>query len=120
MSFQKILLVALLAVSAVVGRSLVNLNAGEGKFFTAGVRQLLEMPTTDRLRRGSHCLNIITSVLKTPVNGIKTNHDQQRSKIGGVAQHSVTKTVRESISRCTGGWNLGTLEIYTPMSTPFS
>ncbi|POW18384.1 hypothetical protein PSHT_05867 [Puccinia striiformis] len=31
MSFQKILLVALLAVSAVVGRSLVNLNAGEGK-----------------------------------------------------------------------------------------
>ncbi|KAH9464045.1 hypothetical protein MJO28_002336 [Puccinia striiformis f. sp. tritici] len=31
MSFQKILLVALLAVSAVMGRSLVSLNAGEGK-----------------------------------------------------------------------------------------
>ncbi|KAI7948583.1 hypothetical protein MJO29_010248 [Puccinia striiformis f. sp. tritici] len=30
MSFQKILLVALLVVSAVLGRSLVTLNAGEG------------------------------------------------------------------------------------------
>ncbi|KAI9613987.1 hypothetical protein H4Q26_009841 [Puccinia striiformis f. sp. tritici PST-130] len=48
MPFQQSLLVALLVVSAVLGRSLVDLNAGQATFCTVEVYQLLEIRTTDR------------------------------------------------------------------------
>ncbi|KAI9623552.1 hypothetical protein KEM48_009447 [Puccinia striiformis f. sp. tritici PST-130] len=66
MPFQQSLLVALLVVSAVLGRSLVDLNAEAGNVLHGRSLPALEIRTTDRSKKGSLCLNIITSVLKTP------------------------------------------------------